>query len=864
MGTLLQDLRYGLRMLRQNPTFTVVAVLALALGIGVNTTIFTVYNAIALRPLPVKDSSSVVRLGRYYQFHWPGDIQYEFSYPEYAYYRDNNRVFSSLLAVSDIRGVSGRLPVSADVGSEGSSKVGEPERITVQLVSGNFFSTLGANAALGRTFLPEEDQTPGARPVAVLSHQFCERRYGADSRMLGKTLMLNNTRFTIIGVAPRNFIGTAGPPTVPDVWVPMMMQAPLVPGQDWFQARRHYVIQLVGRLQPGVTAKRAEAEMQVLFRQLAQAFPDRDARVKTVNLTVVPATFFEGLDDIRVRGVVVLVMATVAMVLLIACANLANMLLARAATRQREISVRLALGASRARLIQQLLTESVLVALLGGAAGLLFSAWTCNLLWVVAQQWVQEFIGGTEEFALYLNVAPDVRVFAYTLILSIVTGVVFGLVPARQATKLNVVNALKEEAAPLARSLAAGGRLRVSLSDLLITAQVAVCLVLLIGAGLLARGLFRSRTIDPGFDARKVFVARFGFPNLGHDQTRRAPVVRQFAERLESLPDVKSISLAARSPMLGHSMTPYTLEGSHATSGTLPRLAFYTIVSPNYFQTLGIPIVRGRTFTEQEAETRAPVVVVSEATARKFWPGEDPIGKRIKTQCRWCEDIPAPDVEVIGVAKSVRSVQLSRVDPTFLYYPGSFGTPNMIFLVRTRRDVGAAMPAVRAALGTIDKDLASRAWLLDLEKGPMQIQRLMAEAPTIIATVLGLIALLLASVGIFGIVAYTVSRRTREIGIRMALGARKGDVLRLVLRQGMRPVVLGVVLGMLGSMAVSAILAAVLTIPDAPDLLFGASSVDPMVFGGVSILLAFVALLAAYVPARRATKVDPMVALRYE
>lgn len=853
METLWQDLRYGMRMLRKNLIFTVGAVTTLALAIGVNTTLFTAYNAVALRPLPVKDPGSVVRIVRWFESGARGDPQHLFSYPEYSFYQDNNRVFSDLVAYTNPHAIFGALPVAGEPSfGPGSAASREFESIQCQLVSGNFFSALGTNAVLGRTFLAEVDQTPGAHPVAVLSHPFWQRRFASDPQILGKILEINDTRFTIVGITPHDFVGAGAPPQVPDIWAPLMMQAQVDPGDEWLRRPNTYKVQLVARLKSGATREEAQADITLLARQFAQAHPEKD---RTITVTIKQARFFGETDDIRFQAFVAFLMAIVGIVLLIACINLANMLLARATVRQKEIGVRLALGANRKRVVRQLLTESVLLALPGGALGLLLSVWACDFLWIIAQKLMLQLLGVSTTYAVRLD--PDLRVFSYTLLLSIGTGIFFGLAPALQATKPDLVTALKEEGGAFGHRLS-----QARLRRFLVVGQVAASLVLLIGAGLLARGLARAQTTDPGYETKKVWIVSV---SLGSDKAKAIVLYRSVIDRLQALPQVKSLCLVERAPMLGHRMTPIRVEEGRDSTASITSKVLCNIVSPTYFPTLGIPIVRGRNFTDQENKEAAPVVIVSESTARRFWPGEDAIGKRLKTDREFSGKF-GDYIQVVGVAKDVRNTHLSKVDPTYLYFPGALtDSPfSMGLLVRTQEGAMTVLPAIRQALGEVDKNLPASISLLNLDNGPVFIEKLTSQACMILAAILGFMALLLTLVGLYGIINYAVSQRTREIGIRMALGAKRSDVLRLVLQQGMRPVVVGGILGLVGSFGVSRILSAVVAIPDAPDLLFGVSPIDPLTFVGVSVLLAAAALLACYFPAHRATKVDPMVALRYE
>jgi putative ABC transport system permease protein len=831
VDTIFRDLRYAARMLRHSPGFTLIAILTLGLGIGVNTTLFTAFNAVALKPLPVKNPENIVRIERWFESGSQGNGQYFFSYPEYLDYRDHNRVYSSLIAASMLFSTLSDLPVG---------------KLTGQLVSENYFSDLGVDAMLGRTFLPEENRTPGTHPVVVLSYQFWRIQCNRDPQILGKAIRLNDTKFTVVGVTDERFIGTGNPPQVPDFWAPLMMQAQAVPGQDWLNDPNSRWFQFFGRLNPGAGINQTQAETSVLIHQFEQIHPPAD---KTIAVTVERATFFGETNSLHFRVFVVLLMVVVGLVLLIACANLTNMLLARAANRHKEIAVRLALGAGRSRLIRQLLTESLLLSLLGGVVGLLFSTWASRLLWVAIQQILQSFLWTKVE--LVVRMTPDIRVFAYTLAVSLLTGIVFGLAPALQSSKRDVSGALKDEGSPL------GQRVRKSrLRSFLLAAQVGVSMLLLINAGLLVRGLLRSKSADPGFETRKVFLVSL---NYGKDPAKSQALYKRVVERLETLPEIRRMTLADRVPMSGTWTPPVRVEKSG--SPPLESRTLANRASGTFFDTLGIPILRGRTFTRQEGETEAKVVVVSEAAAHSFWPGEDPIGKRAKLDMnfrgQWVE------FEVIGVAKTVRSANLSRLDPSYFYLPTGSTQLNGI-LIRMDSDSKNAVAPVRAALAALDKDILPSLSIFNLEDGFVGTQRFLAKTLAMFGVMLAALALVLAGLGIYGVMSYSVSQRTREIGIRMTLGATQAEVLKSVIVQGLRPVFLGTVLGLAGAAGVSTFLKATLVFPGTPDMFFGVSVFDPLTFIGLSCFLGTVALIASAVPARRAARVDPMVALRWE
>ena len=808
-----QDLRYSIRTLRQNPGFAIVAVFTLALGIGVNTGIFTLLNAIALRPLPVADSGRVMSVYQSFRGKFGRNIRNSisyFSYPEYLNYRDNNHVFSGLAVSTD---------ASASLGGA------NPQRIEGQIVSCNFFAVLGRQPVLGREFTAEECSKADAAPVTILSHAFWTAQFHADRHAIGSTILLNRRAFTVIGIGPPDFAGTGVISS--SYWAPIVMQSTLIPGSAMVPDTNSNFswLEMLGRLKPGISTARARADLAVIAGRIDRSYPGR-----TTTLAVDTATYLRepGARTAVLAGSAVALLA-VGMVLLIACANVANLLLARAAARQKEIAIRLSAGASRGRLIRQLLTESTLISLTGGAFGSLLAFWSFESLYTIV---LSNLPAGTPPLAL--NLTPDLRVLGYAVAISAVTGILFGLLPALQATRPDLISALKEEGSGFAGHISAGW-----LRSALVVAQVSVCLVLLIAAGLLTRGLQSAQTVDPGFEMKGVVATYFDLEQQGYDNAHALQFHRQLIERVSAIPGVDAASQAVTVPLGGSSYgTMIELDGVQG-----PQQIKFNNISPAFFSLLGIPILQGRGFTEAEGQT----AIISEGTARRFWPHQNPLGKTFRMGKEKLS------YEVIGVARDIRASNLASVDKTFLYFPAKLEyQTSQNLLTHTNGNVATAVKLIRDAAHSLDPNIIVIAKPLEER---LDIWRLPSRILASLTAALGLLGLLLASLGIYGLVSYAVSSRTREIGIRMTLGANPVEILGLILKQAMRPVVLGLLIGLAACAAASRLMSV---------LLYGVSPFDPLTFGGVALFLAGTALLACYIPAKRATRVDPMEALRYE
>lgn len=812
MQTLIQDLRYGFRQLLKRPGFTLLAIISMALGIGANTAIFSLVDTVAFRPLPVRNASELQEL--YGTLHNGADYTLQ-SYLNYKDYRDRNQVFSGLVAY--------RLVVAS------LSHNGNNERLWGMTVSGNYFDVLGVPLVLGRGFLPEEDQTPKSHPVLILSYGCWQKRFGADRGIVGRTVSLNNVAFTVIGVARKGFIGTEVA-YAPEFWAPLMMSSVIEPGSNYLEQRVDNNLFVIGRLKPGVTKAQAEAALKIETDEMAREYPKENAG-RGIEL-IPPGLFIPSIRN-AVLSLAAVLAAIGALVLLLACVNLANLLLARATERRKEIAVRLAVGASRARLIRQLLTESVMLSVLGGATGVLLAAWINHLVRTIKLP---------TDVALLFDLRVDWRVLSFTLILSLVTGLVFSLIPALQSSKPQLVSALKDES-----SLAGFRRSR--LRNTLVVIQVALSLVLLICAGLIVRSLQEAQRMRPGFNPQNAVALSFDMGLQGYDDARKLAFQKQVLERVRALPGIESAAITDNIPLsLNYNNTSIYVEGRPPIPMNQLPLAIPVSVSPDYFRAMGISL-RGRDFTEQEDKKENRVAIVNETFAKKLFPGQEAIGKRFNFT-----GPENPFWEIIGVCGDGKYNSLGEEPQPALFRPQfRDNSPGVSLVARTRGDTQTALAALQREMRNLDPTLPlyDVKTLTEHMKIPLFPARMAAGA----LGSFGVLALVLAAVGIYGVMSYVVAGRTREIGLRMALGARTGNVRGLILRQGMTLAIIGSVIGLAIAFGATRLLKSVL---------YGVDAIDPTTFIGVTSLLAIVALLACWIPALRASRVDPMVALRAE
>ncbi|MBS1788101.1 MAG: ABC transporter permease [Acidobacteria bacterium] len=811
MQSLWQDVRFSVRTLLKKPGFALIAIFTLALGIGANSAIFSVINSVLLRPLPYKEperlalvQQSMPKLGFYY-----GGV----SAPELLDYIAENKTFTEMAGYGTIS-----LNLTGDT---------HPLRLQAARVSANLFSMLGVSPLLGRSFSTEE-AAANASSVVILSEKLWQTQFAGDPKIIGRTIRLDERPYTVVGVMPSQLhfppTGTAFADAV-ELWTPLALT------EDEKQARRRDSnFNLIGRLKPGVPIEQAQADVESIAAHIEQQHPD--IYQGTIRITANAV----GLADRMAQGVrrlLWVLLGAVGLVLLIACANVANLLLARAASRRKEIAIRSALGAGRARIVRQLLTESLLLALVAGVVGALLAWWVTDL--------IARF--GPEDVPRLAETRLDGRVLAFTLLVSTLTGVLFGLVPAWQSARINLTTALKESAR---NSSGEGTRLRA----VLVALEMALAVVLLIGAGLLINGFVRLMHVSPGFNPEGVVVARTTLPATRYPDIERGKAVyRQALNRIAALPGVQSVSVASNLPLTDEWQIGFRVEGGDEN-------AFYTahgsFISNDYFRAMGIPLMKGRGFTDDDRPDGVPVIVVNETMARRFWPGQEAIGKRI----RWGGWNPQGWLTIVGVATDVKLSSLEAESEPTVYMP-TFQISRLrreaLFIARTSADPSDLATALRREINAVDADLP----VYDIRTMNEVVADSVAQRRFTMWLLTGFAAaaLLLAAIGLYGVISYSVAQRTQEIGIRMALGAQTGNVVRQIVAQGMKLALVGLWSGLIAAFALTRLMT---------NLLYGVSATDPLTFAGIAILLSGVALLACWVPARRAAKVDPMIALRYE
>ena len=802
MDTLIKDIRYGIRSLLKRPGFTVIALVALALGIGANTAIFSLVNAVVLQPLPYPEPDRLVwmfgniRGGTNRASVAPGD---------FLDYRSQNKTFEQFAA-------SGTLPLPANLTGSG-----EPERLSASAVTGNYFQAFGVTPFLGRGFTVENEK-PGQEQVTVLTYAFWQKRFGGDPGIINKTIVLDGKAFEVIGVMPADVML----PQASDLWVPMNFDA----SPNMKQRFAHF-LRPVGRMKAGVTLTQAQADTDLIAAQLEKQFPESNTgwnlRLVSLREQLIGGS----------RATLYILFGAVGFVLLIACANVANLLLVRAAARQKEIALRTALGASRFRIARQMITESLLLAVTGGALGALLAIWGVQLLVTLSENSIPRTA----------NVKVNLTVLAFTFLLSVITGMLFGLAPAFRTMNVNLNDSLKEGSRGGGESV-----VRNRTRSLLVVFESAVAVMLLIGAGLLVRSLIALQRVDPGFDANNVLTMRIDLGRSKYDTPEKAANFwQQLQSRVSSLPGVQAVGSVTELPLSGQlNDMPFTVEGRPPVSPDQAFGADWRRVNENYFSALRIPLLRGRNFTEQEVRRSDKVVVVSQQLVDAVFPNEEALGKRLIT------GIKSEPYQIVGIVGDIRHQSLGGQPSATMYLP-TLQPGGLNLVVRTQGDPLNLVGPIRNEVHNLDPDqpIAATRPMTDWVSSSV-------STPRYRTTLLGLfaaLAMILAATGIYGVMSYSVAQRTHEIGVRMALGARRRDVLKIVVRQGMVLTLIGVVLGLGGAFALTRVMS---------TLLFGVTAKDPLTFGVVAGLLMLVAFLACVVPARRATKVDPLVALRYE
>jgi putative ABC transport system permease protein len=811
MQSLWQDVHYGLRVLRRNFALSIVAVIALALGIGANTAIFSVVNAVLLRPLPYRNAERIVAIQEISK----DGRRIQVTPANFLDWRAQNTVFEHLSAIltrtSNLAGAN------------------EAERINLAVTSADLFDVFGVQPQQGRLFVPEDEQA-GHAAVAVISHGLWQRRFGGDDEQVGKSITLDGKSYTVVGIAPAGFQY----PDKTDVWIPPLRLAPEVNAQmDVTRVRGFGYMSAVGLLKPGVPLSQAESEMEAITARLREQYPEtnnnRFNRVVSLHTHLVGDT----------STMLWLLLGAVCFVLLIACANVANLLLARATARQKEMAIRAALGASRLRVIRQLLTESSMLALAGGAFGLLLALWGIDLMTKLLPK----------DFPRLQDINLDYAVLGFTLLVSLLTGIVFGLAPALQVSRTDIYESLKESS----RGTAGGAR-RNRLRNLLVVSEVALCLVLLIGAGLLFRSFLRLQSINKGFTSQQVLTMRLTPSGARFkEDAQYVSFYSQVLERIRAVAGVDTVGVINTLPLVKGPTTAFRIEGRPLLPADQWPGVNYRSVSPDYFHALDIPVTQGRGFSERDNASAPLAVLVNQAVAERDFAGENPIGKRINLGGLGSNGQPIW-FEIVGVVTNVRNIELNT-EPMPEIYTSYMQDPfaGMSFVIRTTIEPTSVAASVRESVQEVDKEQP----VAEIRT----MESIVTDAVTqprfnlVLLGIFGGIALILSAAGIYGVMSYSVTQRTPEIGIRMALGAQTSDVLKMVVGQGMALAVIGIVIGLIASFALTHLMA---------SLLYGVSATDPLTFALIALILLGVALGACFVPARRATKVDPMVALRYE
>lgn len=811
-----RDLRYAGRAMRKNQLFVLFVVMTLGLGIGANTTVFTVINTLILNPLPLQNASELATIGMAeVKSTSKSKVALPMSYLDLKDFQAKNEVFSSLAGYTSPR------VVTLQTG-------GASERLFCELVSGNYFGTLGLRPAVGRFFLPEEDSTPGRPAAAVMNYGTWQSRFGGSNDIVAKTLRLNNVVFTVIGVAPPKFIGVNAI-FGPDLWIPATMMEQLLPNEmrAALSDRSKAAFLAVGRLKRGIGRAQAEADIGAIASALAREYPETNAGHTAMVQPLSDVVFGDERTPVVVGSTVLLIV--VGIVLLIACSNVANLLLARSAARQHEIAVRLAIGASRGRLVRQLLSESVLLGLISGLAGLLIAYAGLRLLW--------SSLPSTANF-----IAPklDTTVFVFALVVSLLTGFVFGTIPALRASRVGVAETLKEESHTVGKSGS-----RITFGNVLLAGQVAFSFLLLVTAALFLRSIQKAYEFDPGFQWKNLAVVLTNPGQAGYGKPQAKAFYKEVRERVARLPGVESVSWASNLPLWARIANGLHIEGHEQRSKAESITTVVNTVDTNYFETAGVGLDRGREFTEMDQENSMPVAIVNEKLAHDYWPNGDAVGKRIQ--------LPGENVtrQIVGVARVANYSTFAESPQLCVYVPSKQNYSDaMVLYVRTKGDPQQILIPLQREIHTVGPQI-----YLDVRTGRQILDGGLfgPRMGVALLTVFGLLALGLASIGLYGIMAYSVNQRTREIGVRMALGAARGSVLRLILKQGMSVVLTGVIIGFVAALFIGQLLS---------RMLYGIGASDPISVAGAALVLAAVALVACYLPALRASHVDPLTALR--